>query len=639
MPFHQWHFSPSLSAALGDASELEVMSIMRCLAFLALGQSLFGLYTASVVAGLIAHPDAPTAVHGLTARIPQSSGGQVPSADAFYRRAHHRVVVLGDALYIDGGEVSQIINGTQPKDQVEKSSPASETLSIPLKSSWEISELRIESIEKRLPPTRWAAVWAEPSGNSFSVWGGSTVATEQISSSPVIGTFSANDRKWAEGHTTAANEAVAAGILRSEKMGFARADGTVFMLGGAATRFTDTRVPFGLIQATPGLYSLDLATGRWTNESAAGEGSFSKTGTWVGGRLEHVPGFGGRRGVLVALGGAGRRLEPTGYGAQPSSFYGFSEIKIYDIERRRWHTQTATGSVPSERSQFCSVGVPGQDGTYEIFVYGGTPGAEGEQGQAFDGVYVLSLPGFFWSQATSGTPRAAHSCAAVGKRQMISVGGLGRLDESPDHWTTKDPWRQGVGVFDMTELQWRGGYDVNAAKYRSPQVVVDWYKAGNANKIVWASPATKDLFATANKANPENAGNNTSSNGGGGSSTDRKDETSKPTDPTATPSVNIGLVVGVVVGSAALLGMLAMAVILVRMRRRLAKPQEPRSREPSPERRAELQGPEVPTETPDNQMAGRLYEADGSPVRAELQALEVPAEIPGNQVWREKWVA
>ncbi|KAL8415189.1 hypothetical protein RB594_006140 [Gaeumannomyces avenae] len=618
------------------------MSIMRCLAFLVLGQSLFGVYTASVVADLIVHPNAPTAVHGLTARIPQSSGGQVPSADAFYRRAHHRVVVLGDALYIDGGEVSQMINGKQPKDQVEKSSPASETLSIPLKSSWEISELRMESIEKRLPPTRWAAVWAEPSGNSFSVWGGSTIATEQISSNPVIGTFSANDGKWAEGHTTAANEAAAAGILRSEKMGFARADGTVFMLGGAATRFTDTRVPFGLIQATPGLYSLDLATGRWANESAAGEGSFSKTGTWVGGRLEHVPGFGGRRGVLVALGGAGRRLEPTGFGAQPSSFYGFAEIKIYDIELRRWHTQTATGSVPSERSQFCSVGVPGQDGTYEIFVYGGTPGAEGEQGQAFDGVYVLSLPGFFWSQATSGTPRAAHSCAAVGRRQMISVGGLGRLDESSDHWTTKDPWRHGVGVFDMTELQWRGGYDVNAAEYRSPQVVADWYKAGNANKIVWASQATKNLFATANKANPENAGNNTSPNGGGDSSTDRKDETSKPTDPTATPSVNIGLVVGVAVGSAALLGMLVLAVILVRIRRRLAKPQEPRSREPSRERRdskprgAELQGLEVPAETPDNQVAGRLYEADGSPVRAELQAFEAPAEMPGNQVWQEK---
>jgi len=41
--------------------------------------------------------------------------------------------------------------------------------------------------------------------------------------------------------------------------------------------------------------------------------------------------------------------------------------------------------------------------------------------------YVLSLPGFFWKRLPDSTAggRAGHSCAAVGKRQVLVVGGIG----------------------------------------------------------------------------------------------------------------------------------------------------------------------------------------------------------------------
>lgn len=38
-----------------------------------------------------------------------------------------------------------------------------------------------------------------------------------------------------------------------------------------------------------------------------------------------------------------------------------------------------------------------------------------------------------------------------------------------------DPWEQGLGIFDMTQLQWTNGYDAEAATYQTPQVVSKWF--------------------------------------------------------------------------------------------------------------------------------------------------------------------
>jgi hypothetical protein len=66
----------------------------------------------------------------------------------------------------------------------------------------------------------------------------------------------------------------------------------------------------------------------------------------------------------------------------------------------------------------------------------------------FDEVYVLSLPGFHWFRAPydPAVPRALPACVVAGKRQMISVGGSNVGLRDPD------PWRNGIGVFDLTQL-------------------------------------------------------------------------------------------------------------------------------------------------------------------------------------------
>ncbi len=102
------------------------------------------------------------------------------------------------------------------------------------------------------------------------------------------------------------------------------------------------------------------------------------------------------------------------------------------------------------------------------FVYGGWDAT-----RTFDDVYVLTIPGFQWFKGPPGTPRMGNRCVVGAGRQMISIGGL--LNGS---WAIPDPWLEGIGVLDMTELQWVPGFDAGAAAYDSPQVVKDWYENG-----------------------------------------------------------------------------------------------------------------------------------------------------------------
>ena len=101
---------------------------------------------------------------------------------------------------------------------------------------------------------------------------------------------------------------------------------------------------------------------------------------------------------------------------------------------------------------------------------------------ALNGVYVLSLPGFVWHEAPH--PQSAfrehHACITV-KNQMISIGGhtgdnkrdhLGRVDVTPD------PWPNGIGIFDMTNLSWGIQYNAEAPPYATPQLIRDWYNQG-----------------------------------------------------------------------------------------------------------------------------------------------------------------
>lgn len=88
---------------------------------------------------------------------------------------------------------------------------------------------------------------------------------------------------------------------------------------------------------------------------------------------------------------------------------------------------------------------------------------------------MLSLPAFKWFNiGIESEARMLHNCALVGKRQALVTGGINKERT----WSTSDPWRHSLGIFDMTTLEWSSSFNANADDYESPQVVQDWYNSG-----------------------------------------------------------------------------------------------------------------------------------------------------------------
>ena len=108
------------------------------------------------------------------------------------------------------------------------------------------------------------------------------------------------------------------------------------------------------------------------------------------------------------------------------------------------------------------------------FVFGGYNPSSNE---TFGDLHILTLPGFHWTKvdAEAGGSRAGHVCVTTNNRQMISIGGIDMDDNEP--WGDEDPFPQGLGIFDMTALKWKGSYDDKAAEYHSPEPVQVFYSS------------------------------------------------------------------------------------------------------------------------------------------------------------------
>ena len=98
--------------------------------------------------------------------------------------------------------------------------------------------------------------------------------------------------------------------------------------------------------------------------------------------------------------------------------------------------------------------------------------------EQLDRVSVLSLPGFVWFRAnyTPRMARAFHSCNLVGNRQLLSIGGADVRDPSDTSRPNPSDFTQGLGIFDMTRMEWSSGYNANAAPYKTPDVIKAWYE-------------------------------------------------------------------------------------------------------------------------------------------------------------------
>ncbi|KAK3399558.1 hypothetical protein B0T20DRAFT_372449 [Sordaria brevicollis] len=553
----------------------------------------------------------------ISALLPVLVHAQYPDApdpSNFVRRAHSRAIVLGDFLYIDGGELSQFVDGVfMPDDQPTHG--INSTLSIDLSKSWTASTVQIKQIPLQGPiMMNSVAIWPDTTGNGYYLYGGVTSYNQNNTGFPKEGIwkFVADGRgggTWSL--EEAANLDTFSSLRYTTNSAYASTGGIGFAIGGYQSRFTDPSITArsNLRWQTAGMVSYDMGTREWKNDSQLAEGFLEPNQSLEDGRAIHVPGFGtGPNGLIFALGGAAKTAGVMSPGITHTPLVSFSVISFFDPDTKKWYAQATTGEAPKGRLAHCVVGAQSPEGSFEIFVFGGTSVT---YDTAFGDLYVLSVPGFHWFRAedrSGDIPRASGTCVVIGKRQMLTIGGVDYGKGNIKYWKDQDPLPQGLGIFDMTDLRWvrNGSYDADAEAYRAPQVVQDWYRAQNAanQTVQWSSDEVKALFSSADV-------------------TFSTDEPAPPVEPPKKNgnNNNTGLIAGCVMGGCVVFLAICVAVTLYR-NRRFRQKTEPCS---SSNQQGHYKSSTQPVEEKPKELEWSPLESYASPV----EAYQPPAELAG----------
>ncbi|KAI0893862.1 hypothetical protein F4806DRAFT_498615 [Annulohypoxylon nitens] len=502
------------------------------------------------VLGLLGGKDGLVDARGI-ARRDGDGNSQFPGPDGFVRHRYPTVVALGNHLYIDGGELSQQTNviesNSTQSDQTYPSYAANATFSLNLNESWTNDTVTFRSITKTAPLLDQQIYWSDPTNGAGALytWGGMAVGSNPPPENQLwlLNTDGTGGGTWSQ--VPQGDYRNFAKLQQPVGAAFTQANHVGYALGGQATSRTDPSVQKeDPGYALTGLVSYNFQTGLWANTSTVpGYGGY---GTNLNGMAEFVP-F-GPNGLLLFLGGAETPVDATN---DSSTEVSWNTIFLHDPVTGKWYRQETSGDRPLVIERACSVGVQGPNNTYEIFIYGGT--SQQKDGTSAD-VHILSLPGFVFFKANSpGTPRADHACTVVGggKRQMLSYGGVdgGPLLKNPT--TTSDPWKQGLGIYDMTELKWTDLYNPYAAQYESPKEVSDWYAQGGMNTITWCD-SLKELFVNGSSGTYGMAANSTST-----------------TEPDGSRYKKTGIIVGSTIGGVVFLVITsALVFLIIRWRRR-----------------------------------------------------------------------
>ena len=249
--------------------------------------------------------------------------------------------------------------------------------------------------------------------------------------------------------------------------------GAGYMLGGFAVN-ASAPDPRTYSWSISGLVTYNFTTNTLSN-TTVGDG-YTGGVNQMGGML-YVPNF-GDDGILLVVGGdqVGKN---TPYA---DAFLSFSTVAVYDIASGNWYDQETSGDVPEDRKEYCSAGIASTNNTYEILVYAGWNGHLGPVSVPYDEAYVLSLPAFRWFKAPypAAHPRHAVSCVPVGGGQIMTVGGVDTTQNGPDNFyndvfNTRDPFEQGLAIFDMNAMAFSPSYTAKPPAYTGASIVHQYY--------------------------------------------------------------------------------------------------------------------------------------------------------------------
>ncbi|KAL8707721.1 MAG: hypothetical protein Q9220_007301 [cf. Caloplaca sp. 1 TL-2023] len=390
-------------------------------------------------------------------------------------------IIIGDYLYIDGGTVqTRDTNSTYSRTQ-------NATYSLSLATSWESQNVSFTMIEKGGDVQNYNRpnLFLRSDNSSFYAFNGDLGIEntfDRPKAPPELWSFTPDGR----GNGAWQFFSVAPSSIRgSAWVGSAVANGSVYLLGGFQWAHSTPGPADGSdnVQSANGLVSYHLDAHTWANQSITYP--YPNGWAWDQG-LFYLTGLGDHD-LLLAMGGMKSR--PRAF-KSPDDFAPYDVVSVYNTVTKEWRNQTTTGTgIPIGRNAACTFGAPGDNGTFELFLYGGFRGAPSssqsqeniELGQS---VYVLSLPSFTWHKFDypQQTARAYHTCTPHNS-QMLAIGGLSPNIDGVNE--TKDPWPQGIGILDLNSMEWKDSYDSKAGSYETPKQIKDSIAANGPYPQRW----------------------------------------------------------------------------------------------------------------------------------------------------------
>ena len=235
------------------------------------------------------------------------------------------------------------------------------TWSIDLTKSWTNETVPLRAIPKTSPVLAKQVHWVD--GKSLYTWGGFT--SDGSSPEQALWRFTADGSgggAWAQ--VTQRDYRSFSKLKGTFGSAFTQTDDVGYSFGGAVTKSSDSSVDKAKPgYATPGLVSYNFRTGTWENSTVT-TSSYGGYGTSLNARAEYVP-F-GPNGLVMFLGGAETPVDATNESIVEVNW---NKISMVDPVTNKWYSQTTNGTKPPTIESHCRGGVPGPNGTYEMYEY------------------------------------------------------------------------------------------------------------------------------------------------------------------------------------------------------------------------------------------------------------------------------
>ena len=271
-------------------------------------------------------------------------------------------IVVGDYLYIDGGEILY-----KDANDTVHFTDAKSTYSLDVSSSWTNATAVIKQIDKAIDgrALNYPKLWPSHDNSSFYSYNGDkgwfyTPADPPANKLYKFTSDGSGGGQWSEDDQSYTASSNFTELARVGGSASACGPDTCYAVGGWRNSRTDDAISDNGIPAS-GIVSYNLTSRQWYNDSLVGSVFL---GPWANGFLFPTD-FAGSKGALIALGGTVSNL--AGGNSVPLSF---DYVYIYDLANKTWYQQEVGGDVPAlPRGGYCTVGVQGDNAvnkTYEV---------------------------------------------------------------------------------------------------------------------------------------------------------------------------------------------------------------------------------------------------------------------------------